>query len=198
MWGDFSDSHISLSIFHGHTRRYFSRRIGCYWPTDCPIYSPSNSYKKINSIISSPILFDEMLLLNILKDPFPSIKVKLCLEVSLPLERKIRKPTTTTTDQQIWTLSRVSTPPWLYATIPDPSQTFKGRNMTTWPDPGTTLFVAQYSILFYPLVLNSKTLSSNNFWVHFRALWTLQNVPNLFPKCDKTSEAWSFIFQTIP
>ena len=129
MWGDFSDSLISLSIFHGHTRRYFSRRIGCYWPTDCPIYSPSNSYKKINSIISSPILFDEMLLLNILKDPFPSIKVKLCLEVSLPLERKIRKPTTTTTDQQIWTLSRVSTPPWLYETIPDPSQTFKGRNM---------------------------------------------------------------------
>ena len=91
MWGDFSDSLISLSIFHGHTRRYFSRRIGCYWPTDCPIYSPSNSYKKINSIISSPILFDEMLLLNILKDPFPSIKVKLCLEVSLPLERKIRE-----------------------------------------------------------------------------------------------------------
>ena len=58
--------------------------------------------------------------------------------------------------------------------------------------------MAQYSILFDPLVLNSKTLSSFNFWVHFRALWTLQNIPNLFPKCDKTSEAWSFIFQTIP
>ena len=117
----FNFSRTHASVFLPQDRLLLAHRL--------PNIFSFEQLQKINSIISAPILFDEMLLLNILKDPFPSIKVKLCLEVSLPLERKIRKPTTTTTDQQIWTLSRVSTPPWLYETIPDPSQTFKGRNM---------------------------------------------------------------------
>ena len=132
----FNFSRTHASVFLPQDRLLLAHRL--------PNIFSFEQLQKINSIISAPFLFDEMLLLNILKDPFPSIKVKLCLEVSLPLERKIRKPTKTTTDQQIWTLSRVSTPPWLYETIPDPSQTFKGRNMIQhgpvqhpfWP-PGT-------------------------------------------------------------
>ena len=43
--------HSFLFQFFTDTRRYFSRRIGCYWPTDCPIYSLRSRYKKWNQII---------------------------------------------------------------------------------------------------------------------------------------------------
>ena len=118
----FNFSRTHASVFLPQDRLLLAHRL--------PNIFSFEQLQKINSIISAPFLFDEMLLLNILKDPFPSIKVKLCLEVSLPLERKIRK---THRHNHNWPTDLNSIACFNSAMAvwddPDPSQTFKGRNM---------------------------------------------------------------------
>ena len=66
--------------------------------------------------------------------------------------------------------------------------------------PHSPHFTAYSLVQFIPVLSNSvqASISYGHFWVHFfLALWALQTIPNFLPRCEQTSELWSYISQRI-